>query len=377
MRTRYVPAEWQPHEAVWLAWPGHPEEWLGDLEPARRSVAALCRAIAGQEGGEGDLVADAERIELLVLDDDSEASARAALGSLPVNFHRVPFGDIWLRDTGPVFVCLGHEDGRGSGGDPGGDALGAVCFEWNGWGDKYLFEHDAEVSGRIAGLTGAVAARHDWILEGGAIDSDGAGTLLTTRQCLLEPNRNPGLDQAGIEARLRDGLGARRVLWLERGLIGDHTDGHVDNLARFVAPGTVVCMRASGDDDPNSEIFGDIAAALRGFRDAAGRQLEVIEIPSPGLVLDAEGAVVPASYMNFYIANQAVVVPVYGRPGDDEAVATLAGLFPGRRVVGLDAHAVLVGGGAFHCITRDQPEIASTIEPGIEPGIGPDGESIP
>lgn len=357
MQARYVPAEWRVHDAVWLAWPSHPEEWLGDLEPARRCVAALCRAIAGVDSkGPGATGRDGERIELLVLDDDGEESARVALGAVPARFHRVPFGDIWLRDTGPVFVDLT------------GDVLGAACFRWNGWGGKYLFEHDAEVAGRIAGITGAVTAQHDWIVEGGAIDSDGEGTLLTTRQCLLNRNRNltsdRALDQEVVEARLRDALGARRVLWLERGLTGDHTDGHVDNLARFVAPGTVLCMRpggaagAGGSGDPNAEILGEIAAALRGFRDAAGRSLEVIEIASPGLIYDAEGAVAPASYMNFYIGNRAVVVPVYGAPGDEQAVATLARLFPDRRVVGVDAHPVLVGGGAFHCITRDQPRVS-------------------
>jgi agmatine deiminase len=347
------PAEWEPHAACWLAWPSHPEEWLGDVEAPRRAVAALAAAIADVDPATGK--ARGERIEMLVIESDGgagEARAIELLAGVPVTLHRIPFGDIWLRDTGPIFVHGVH-------GGPAGLAdagLRAACFGWNGWGGKYDFPDDDQVSERIAARAGVPSRRFDVILEGGGVDGDGLGTALTTRQCLLNPNRNPGLDQAAIEAYLAEALGVKHVIWLDQGLLNDHTDGHVDNLARFVAPGTVVCMRARDRDDPNRTVLDEIARVLRTSRDAHGRALEVVEIPSPGRVVDAGGAIVPASYMNFYLGNSTVVVPTYGTPHDQAAVDALAGVFAGRRVIGLDAHAVLAGGGAFHCISREQPE---------------------
>jgi agmatine deiminase len=199
--------------------------------------------------------------------------------------------------------------------------------------------------------------QHDWILEGGSVEADGQGTVLTTRQCLLNPNRNPGMGQADIEKSLRNGLGAEKVLWLEEGLLNDHTDGHIDTLARFIAPGVVVCMEAREGSDPNAATLDRIAADLAGFTDARGRKLQVLRIPSPGIVRDEGGELLPASFVNFYIGNRSVVVPTYGTPYDEAAVAGLALLFPGRRVLGRSARAILSGGGAFHCITQQQPEV--------------------
>ncbi|WP_428267965.1 agmatine deiminase family protein [Haliangium sp.] len=360
-RVRW-PAEWEPHEAVWLAWPHDLDEWGGDLSGPRREVAALARAIADVDGEPGTTGAEAgrargERIELLVVDEAAEAEAREALVGVPARFHRVPYGDIWLRDTGPVFAY-----GRGP-------ELMAACFGWNGWGGSYLLEHDAEVGGRIAALVGAAAVRHDWVLEGGGIDGDGAGTALTTRECLQNPNRNPGLDEAAVEARLHAALGVERVVWLDRGLKNDHTDGHVDTLARFVAPGRVVCMRAHEPGDPNRAALEQIARDLGAARDAGGRRLEVVEMPSPGAVYDSAGELMPASFANFYIGDRVVVVPVYGTRYDHQAVDAIAALFPGRRTVGLEARAVLAGGGAFHCITREQPRAPA--------GAAGDGEESP
>jgi agmatine deiminase len=328
------PAEWSPHEAVWTAWPSHPDEWRGDLEPARRSVAAMCAAI--HDAGRG------ERIELLVLDEAGERSAREHLGDTPASIHRLPYGDVWLRDTAPIFVT-------------GADELAAVCCAFNGWGGKYLFPDDLPLRGRIAELVGRPRFEFSWILEGGAVDVDGEGTLLTTRECLLNPNRNPDMDAGAVEGALGDALGAERVLWLDRGLVNDHTDGHVDTLARFVAPGVVLCMEARDPGDPNRAVLHDILTSLRGTRDAAGRTLEVVTVPSPGRVEDPEGEVMPASYANFYIANTTVVVPTYRSRWDDPAVEAIAALFPDRRTVGVDALPILIGGGAFHCITQQQP----------------------
>lgn len=332
------PAEWDRHSACWLAWPGHGHLWRENLAPAQAEWAALCLAIA-EQGGEG--------LEILVQDDAAEAAARAALAPVlgQVRFHRVPVGDIWLRDTAPIFVK--DVDGR----------LHAACFRFNGWGGKYVLPEDDHVAGRVAAQSGLPRRDQDWILEGGSVEVDGEGTVLTTRQCLLNPNRNPGLIQAELEAALTLGLGARKVLWLDEGLLNDHTDGHIDTLARFVAPGVVVCMQALDGDDPNATALDQIAADLATFTDARGRRLQVVRIPSPGLVPDEEGEPMPASYVNFYIGNRTVVVPTYGTPHDEAAVAALAPLFPGRRVLGRSARAILSGGGAFHCITQQQPEV--------------------
>jgi agmatine deiminase len=326
------PAEWEPHDACWLAWPSHPDEWPDALDDARRAVAEMAAALAA-----------GERVEMLVLPGESEESARRALGGTPVRYHSVPFGDVWLRDTGPIFLS-----------GPGGE-LGAACFEWNGWGGKYLFEHDAELGERIAAAAGTTCTRSPMVLEGGAVEVDGEGTLLTTRQCLLEPSRNPRMGEAEIERALIEQLGARRVLWLERGLLNDHTDGHIDNLARFVAPGRVVCMEPGSAADPNRDTLQQIARDLAGMRDAAGRSLEVVRIPSPGRIETRHGDLAPASYLNFLIGNRAVLVPVYGAPADAEAVRVLGELFPGRAVVPIDARAAIVGGGAMHCMSREQP----------------------
>ncbi|HEY3816383.1 MAG TPA: agmatine deiminase family protein [Polyangiaceae bacterium] len=323
-----MPAEWEAHDATWVAWPSHGELWQENLGPAREAFARLVAAIA-----------EGETAEVLVPDEAEEARARAALPARSVRTHRVPFGDIWLRDTAPLFL-------RG----PGGEAA-TVHFAFNGWGGKYVLDHDDRVAERIARLGGA--GRRDFVLpfvlEGGAIDVDGEGSVLTTRQCLLNPNRNGPVDEKTVEGWLRDALGVERVLWLGDGLLNDHTDGHVDTVVRFVRPGVVVAMEARRGDDPNREALDALV------REAGAHGLEVVRIPSPGRVLDAEGRLMPASYVNFYVANAAVVVPTYGSPDDDEAVERIGALFPGRRAVAVDARAVLTGGGAFHCITQQQP----------------------
>jgi len=332
------PAEWDRHSACWLAWPSHGHLWGEHLAPAQAEWAALGIAIA--EGG-------GEPLAILVQDAAAEAEARQALAPVidQVRCHRVPVGDIWLRDTAPIFV----QDDAG--------ALHAACFRFNGWGEKYLLPDDDQVAGRVANLSGLPQRQHAWILEGGSVEADGEGTLLTTRQCLLHPNRNPGMDQQDLEAGLREGLGAEQVLWLDEGLLNDHTDGHIDTLVRFVAPGVVVCMQAQDPDDPNGATLDRLAADLAAMTDARGRRLQVVRIPSPGVVLDEDGELMPASFVNFYIGNDTVIVPTYGTPWDAAAVAALTPLFPGRRVLGRSARAILSGGGAFHCITQQQPEV--------------------
>ena len=329
-----VPPEWAPHRAMWLGFPSHAELWEDDLAAAQAEVAALARALAGPGG---------ERVRLMTGHPDGEATARAMLGQVE-GIEIVPgaFGDIWLRDTGPIFGKRGAE-------------LGAHGFRFNGWGGKYQLEHDDAVAGQIAGAAGVPLIGHDIVLEGGALDHDGEGTVLTTTQCLLNRNRNPGWTAAAAEAALGEALGVRKVLWLGEGLLNDHTDGHVDNLARFVAPGVVACPIAWGRGDPNADAYDEAARRLSAMTDAAGRKLTVVRIPSPGFIDDGEGRPAPASHMNFLIANRAVIVPIYEAQPGDFAIQALEHLFPDRQVIGLPSTAILTGGGSFHCITQQEP----------------------
>jgi agmatine deiminase len=316
---------------MWLGFPSHAELWREDLDPAQDEVAALARALAGPGG---------ERVRLMVCGDEAEAAARARLdGVAGIEIVRALFGDIWLRDTGPIF----RSDGVAAG------------FRFNGWGGKYELEGDDQVAAQIAAASGAALAGNGFILEGGAVEHDGLGTVLTTRQCLLNPNRNAGWTQEAAEAALTEALGARKVLWLGDGLRNDHTDGHVDNLARFVAPGVVACPIAWGRADPNATLYDETARALSQMTDARGGQLQVMRIPSPGWI-DGDGGPAPASHMNFIVANDAVIVPLY----DDAkagafAVDAVQSLFPERKAIGLPSSAILTGGGSFHCITQQEP----------------------
>ena len=327
MSNAAIPPEWAPHKRIWTAWPSAPDLWGEDLEPARAEVAAMVRALA--EGG--------ERAAVLANGELAQAAARQALGGV-AEIVPATFGDIWLRDTGPIFTA-------------GGDAL---AFRFNGWGGKYVLAGDEGVADAIARTAEAKLRRFDFVLEGGAIEMDGEGTLLTTRQCLLNPNRNDTWTERGAEAALKSALGIEKVLWLDEGLANDHTDGHIDNLARFIAPGRVVCQAPSGRGDPNADVLEEIALTLGGMTDAKGRKLEVVRIPSPGLVVDEDGDAIPASHMNFVIGNETIVVPTYSATGS-AAVKALSRLFPGRSVVGLSSTAILTGGGAFHCITQQEP----------------------
>ncbi|HMK41096.1 MAG TPA: agmatine deiminase family protein [Methyloceanibacter sp.] len=331
--TISVPPEWAPQKAIWTAWPADPEEWNGDLAAPRRDVAALLRALA-----------PTNRVRLLVNGTEIESTAREQLGDAAELVH-ARYGDIWLRDTGPIFA-------RSTGDDL------ALRFKFNGWGGKFDLPDDQTVGDDIAKLAGDRTRKFDFVLEGGAIDQDGAGTILATRQTLLNANRNNWSEQEA-EAALHDALGARKVIWLDHGLANDHTDGHIDNVARFVASGRVVCQSPSGGDDPNAELLESIAETLLSATDAQGRKLDVVRIPSPGLVANTMGETLPASHMNFVIANGVVVVPVYGTPSAPRAVKALQALFPTRKVIGLPSHGLLgsgmSGGGSFHCITQQEP----------------------
>lgn len=335
------PAEWDAHESVWLAWPCHRELWKEDLEAAQAEFTGLCHAIADWDSKSQKF--RGEKLKVLVPTSQAHQEARLALQGLPVTFFEVPFGDIWLRDTAPIFLKKNAQ-------------VVAACFQFNGWGGKYIMPGDEAVGKRIAELSGLGQFQRTFVLEGGSVEVDGEGTCLSSRQCLLNPNRNPGMTPQEIEESVCKALGAKKMIWVQDGLINDHTDGHIDTIARFVAPGTVLCMEAQSPDDPNREVLSQIFSDLSQLTDAKDRPLKVGKIPSPGRILNDDGDLMPASYLNFYIGNSTVVVPTYGSIWDQAAVEAIGRWFPSRRTVGLPAKAILAGGGAFHCISQQQPE---------------------
>lgn len=322
------PPEWAPHASVWIGFPSHPDLWEDNLAPARAEVAAFARAVHADGRG--------ERVVLFAADADAAQAAHDLAGdAASVVVER--FGDIWLRDTAPILVR-------------DGDSLVATDFGFNFWGGKYELPGDETIGARLAAHTGLPVRTAPWIFEGGAIDTDGTGLVVTTEQCLLHPNRNPAMRRADIETALARDLGFTRFLWLGDGLVNDHTDGHVDNLARFVGENRLLVPVAADADDPNAAIFADAAARAAAFG------VEVVPFPSPGRI-EWDDDLIPASYMNFYIGNAAVVMPTYeGGRNADAAIDALRQLFPGRDVVGLPADAILSGGGSFHCISQQLPE---------------------
>lgn len=321
----HLPPEWHPQEWLWIGFPYDEGEWPGTLSGAQEQLAAFANAVS----------ASGQAVRLVVRDAENEARARS-LVSASVTLERAEYGDIWLRDTGPLVLADG-DGGRQ-----------ARRFGFNGWGGKFPMAGDATIGAELAGNAGLKVLTADWILEGGAIDVDGNGLAVTTQQCLLNPNRNPTLTREDVEARLMRDLGLNRVLWLGNGLVNDHTDGHVDNLARFVAPGVLAVPAASGPDDPNAALYADARDRASAFG------LEVRAVPSPGRI-EREGRIEPASYMNFAITTNCVVVPTFGSVQDKAGVAAIAALFPDRDTIGLRADAVLAGGGGFHCASQQMP----------------------
>lgn len=327
--TIRMPAEWEPHEWLWIGFPWNADEW-GGAETLARAQAQLCAfADAVRAGGEGEEVR-------LVCNDAASAAQASTLLTSDVKIVIEPIGDVWLRDTGPIAVV----DGAGN--------RSLADFRFNGWGGKYQMPGDEDIGARLATGTALPCRSVPLIFEGGAVDSDGSSLFVTTEDCLLNPNRNPGLNRRQIETLLAGSLGLTDMLWLGDGLVNDHTDGHVDNLARFVAPGVIAIPEATTDDDPNAAIYADAC------RRAKAHGLTVAPMPSPGRV-EAGGAIIPASYMNFTIGNAAVIVPIYGRANDDAALEALRPFFPGRELVGLPSDAILAGGGSFHCTSQQMP----------------------
>lgn len=335
-----MPAEWEPHRGTWLSWPHKEASWPGKFTPV---PAVFARMI-------GELVSH-EEVHINVAGPDMESDARDVLAAAAVPvarvfFHHIPTNDAWCRDHGPIFI----QRDRGSSRDQA-----IVDWGFNAWGGKYPpFDLDDVVPTRIGRELGLPVFAPGIVMEGGSLDVNGRGTLLTTESCLLNPNRNPELTGDEIERYLRDYLGVRRILWLGDGIVGDDTDGHVDDLTRFTDPRTVVTVVEDDPADPNYGPLRDNLARLRSMRDQDGEPFRIETLPMPR-PLEHEGQRLPASYANFYIANGVVLLPTYDPERDESARLTLQELFPGRRVVGIDCTDLVWGLGAFHCVSQQWP----------------------
>ncbi|REK11976.1 MAG: agmatine deiminase family protein [Planctomycetota bacterium] len=329
-----LPAEWEPHAATWLAWPHKLETWPGKFEPIPAVWQKLVRTLA-----------EFEPVHICAGGESVMAQARELVGDTPgVTLHDIPTNDVWARDHGPMFLA----------GRPGLEPA-LVNWEYNAWGGKYPpYDLDNAVPEQVAALTGRRVFTPGIVMEGGALENNGEGTILTTEPCLLNPNRNPTLTKEDVERYLVDYACAKKVLWIGGGIEGDDTDGHIDELARFVSPTTVVAALEDDPQDANHEPLAENFRRLQTLRDAAGRPLEVVPIPMPKARY-FDDTRLPACYMNFYIANGVVIVPTFDDPADAVALATLGRLFPGRQIRGIEAIDLVWGLGAFHCITQQQP----------------------
>src|ERR1041385_8952639 len=333
-----MPAEWESHVATWLSWPR--PEGISFPDSFDRVMPALRAMI--------EALIESEQVCIKVGNDSHEAEVQSVLRGLPVEgitFYRVPTNEPWCRDHGPIFLTRDLEP-----------RLAVVDWDYNAWGNKYPpFDLDDVVPTRLAQILNVPAFYPRMILEGGAIDVNGAGALLTTESCLLNPNRNPNLRREEIEQRLRDFLGVREILWLGDGIAGDDTDGHVDDLARFVSERTIVTVVEDDRHDENYAPLQENLARLREMK-ICGRSIDIVTLPMPKKIV-REGLRLPASYANFYIANTCVLVPIFADPADELALSILRECFPGRRVVGIDCRELIWGLGTFHCLTQQQPAV--------------------
>ena len=337
-----MPAEWAPHAATWLSWPRRDGiSFPGAYDTVPPVYAEFIRVLSAGEW-----------VHINVWDAAMEADVRAALARSQVStefvrFHPFPTYEPWCRDHGPIF--LQRES------TPGQRERAIVDWGYNAWGGKYPpFDLDDAVPQHVARLRGLPLFSPGIVMEGGSLDVNGAGSLLTSEACLLNPNRNPHLSREQIEGYLRDYLGVSQVLWLGDGIVGDDTDGHVDDLARFVSADTIVTVVEEDPADENYGLLQDNLERLKTFRDLNGRPFQIVPLPMPGH-LERDGQRLPASYANFYISNAAVVMPTYRHANDAKALAILQRCFPDRRVVGLDSTDLIWGLGSFHCISQQEP----------------------
>ncbi|MGB9406261.1 MAG: agmatine deiminase family protein [Terracidiphilus sp.] len=343
-----MPAEWEPHEATWLAWPHNPEDWPGKFQAIPWLYAEIVRLLAARE-----------QVHLLVEDAKAELRARGILERAGANldrvsFHRWPINRGWTRDSGPIFVR--SRDGR----------VAITNWRFNAWAKYSDWPLDDQVPGRVAALLGLPewqptaeledGRAHRLVLEGGSIDCNGAGILLTTEECQLSKvqQRNPGVSRAQLEQAFHDYLGIDQTIWLDRGIAGDDTHGHIDDIARFVAPAIIVAAVEPDTRDLNHAPLAENLTRLRAARTLDGKQFELVELPMPRPVV-FRGQRLPASYANFYIANNLVLVPTFHDPNDRVALNTLAEVFSGREVIGIHSVDLVWGLGTLHCMTQQQP----------------------
>ena len=337
-----MPAEWEPHEATWLSWPHKEESWPGAFEPVPGIFVEITRELS-----------KAELVRINVASEDMAGSVRKLLvnGGVDLNlvrFHLNPTNDAWARDHGPMYVVRGEGESR---------ERAIIDWGYNAWGNKYPpYDLDDVVPTRIARESGEPLFLPGIVMEGGSLDVNGLGTLLTTESCLLNPNRNPDLSRDDIEWYLREYLSLKSILWLGDGIVGDDTDGHIDDLTRFVSPRTLVTVIEDDPADDNYRPLRENLARLREMRDQDGRPFEIVELPMPAArFIDDQR--LPASYANFYIANRSVLVPTFRDESDSLALETLSRVFPNRQVVGIDCYDLVWGLGSIHCVTQQQPSI--------------------
>jgi agmatine deiminase len=335
-----MPAEWQPHQCTWISWPHKKESWPGKFAPVEPVIVRMVAALS-----------QSELVRINVLDAAHEQSVRRQLegraDAANVAFHHFATNDAWCRDHGAIFVT---REGSES-------PLLALDFQFNAWGGKYPpYNLDNAVAAKMADALDVPCYTIDKVLEGGSIEVNGEGALLTTEQCLLHPNRNPTMTRDNIEQMLRDTLGINQVLWLGEGIVGDDTDGHIDDLTRFVADDTVVTVVEQDKSDDNYEPLADNRQRLAELRLADGRPFKVLEMQMPRPV-EFEGDRLPASYANFYIGNRVVLLPTFNDPADEPNRQLLERCFPGRDVVGIDCTDLVLGLGTFHCLTQQVPMV--------------------
>ena len=353
-----MPAEWEPHASTWLAWPHYRGDWPGKFEPIPWVYAEIIRHLSRHE-----------RIDLIVNSTASEKQARKVLSkanalSKNVHFHRWPTNRVWTRDSGCTFVVDTLVDADDSPAPSGlGASLTAITWRFNAWAKYPNYQHDEKIGSRMAKAADAEEIRpmhgkSRIVLEGGSIDVNGRGTLLTTEECLLSKTqqRNPKMSRNDYEQLFSDFLGISNVIWLNSGIAGDDTHGHVDDITRFVSPDTVVTAIENDPDDPNYEPLRENIRRLRTATDQDGKPIAIVELPMPGPVF-FEKRRLPASYANFYIGNKVVLLPVFADTHDKWAVAVLQKAFPKRKVVPIDCRELIWGLGAFHCLTQQQPHL--------------------
>jgi agmatine deiminase len=365
----YMPAEWRAHAATWLSWPKDPETWPGRVPQVENIFLQMMATLAPNE-----------TVNLLVDDEETEQSVRARCtfaGARNIRFHRIPTVDSWIRDYGPNFLVSDKLSDKlqfvadspatlfGETSDKlkfAGHRLAFNDWIFNAWGNKYEeLKRDDGIPKRLESVLDAPRFEPGIVMEGGSIEVNGAGCVLTTEQCLLNANRNPHLSRAQLEQHLKAYLGVRKVLWLGEGIVGDDTDGHIDDIARFVSEDAIICAVEEDPQDANYELLQDNFKRLEKMTDAHGRAFEIVTLPMPGVVGGASTDKrnldrLPASYANFYIANNVVLAPVFGHANDARALATLERVFPDRRVVGINCEPLVWGMGTIHCVTQQQPQ---------------------